>query len=223
MKRDNCGDWFCVITCEITPQAKPRTGKQVGVDVGLTHIITTSEGEKVDAPKHLSKAEKALRKAQRRLARRKKGSNRREKARLVVAKLHRKIARQRLDFLHKQSTKLIKEHDFVAIEDLNLRGLNKGMLAKSFNDVALGYLTGMLTYKAEWAGRQLVKVDPRFTSLDCSHCGHRSGKKPLHVREWTCEACLTVHDRDVNAAKNILGRALSSTGANGSRLLQAVA
>jgi putative transposase len=221
VQRERCGDWFAIFVCEVEPEPLSKADSKVGIDFGLTHIVTTSDGEKEDAPKHLRKAEKALKKAQRRLARRKKGSKRREKARILAAKLHRKIQRQRAHFLHYHSSKLIREHDLIAIEDLNLRGLNKGMLAKSFNDVAIGHLTAMLTYKAEWAGRQLVKVDPRYTSQDCSNCGHRSGKKPLHIRKWTCQACNVEHDRDVNAAKNILARA-EPLVANGSGLLHAV-
>jgi putative transposase len=206
VKRDNCGDWFVVFTCEVEAKPLPSTGPCIGIDLGVSHIVVTSKGEKIETPKHFSKAEKALRKAQRRLARRKKGSVRREKARRLVAKQHRKVQRQRLDFLHKLSTNLIKENDVIQIEDLNIKGLASGMLAKSVNDVAWGTLTQMLTYKAEYAGRQLVKVDPRYTSQDCSDCGHRSGKKPLHIRKWICENCGAIHDRDINAAKNIQAR-----------------
>jgi putative transposase len=208
VKRDACGDWFVIFTCEVEAKPLPGTGSSIGIDLGVSHIVVTSDGEKVETPKHFSKAEKALRKAQRRLARRKKGSNGREKARLLVAKQHRKVQRQRLDFLHKLSTDLIKANDVIQIEDLNIKGLASGMLAKSVNDVAWGTLTQMLDYKAAYAGRQVVRVDPRYTSQDCSDCGHRSGKKPLHVRKWICENCGSIHDRDVNAAKNIQARAV---------------
>jgi putative transposase len=210
VKRDSCGDWFVVFTCEVEAKLLPSTGSSIGIDLGLIHIVTPSEGKKTEAQKYFSKAQRALRKAQRRLARRKKGSNRREKARLLVAKLHRKVQRQRLDFLHKLSTNLIKAHDVIQIEDLNIKGLASGMLAKSVNDAAWGTLTQMLDYKAEYAGRQVVRVDPRYTSQDCSDCGHRSGKKPLHIRQWMCEQCSSIHDRDVNAAKNIKARAVPS-------------
>jgi putative transposase len=210
VKGDTCGDWFAVFTCEVGTKPLASTGQSIGIDVGLSQIVTTSNGEKLEAPKHFTKAEKALRKARRRLARRKKGSHRREKARQLVARLHRKIQRQRLDFLHKLSTKLVRNYDLIAIENLNIQGLNRGMLAKSFNDVAVGTLTGMLDYKAAYAGRQVVRVDPRYTSQDCSDCGHRSGKKPLHIRKWTCEVCGSVHDRDINAAMNIQARAVPS-------------
>jgi putative transposase len=207
VKRDACGDWFVIFTCEVEAKLLRQTGQTIGIDLGLIHIITPSEGKKTEARKYFSKAEKALRKAQRRLARRKKGSVRREKARRLVAKLHRKVQRQRLDFLHKLSTDLIKVNDVIQIEDLNIKGLASGMLAKRVNDAAWGTLTQMLDYKAEYAGRQVVRVDPRYTSQDCSNCGHRSGKKPLHIRKWVCENCGSIHDRDVNAAKNIQARA----------------
>jgi putative transposase len=160
VKRDACGDWFVVFACEVETKPLSSTGQSIGIDLGLIHIVTPSEGNKTEAQKYFSKAEKALRKAQRRLARRKKGSHRREKARLLVAKLHRKVHRQRLDFLHKLSTNLIKANDVIQIEDLNIKGLASGMLAKSVNDVAWGTLTQMLDYKAEYAGRQVVRVDP---------------------------------------------------------------
>lgn len=208
VKRDACGDWFVIFTCEVEVKPLPSTGSSIGIDLGVSHIVVTSKGEKVETPKHFSKAEKALRKAQRRLARRKKGSVRREKARRLVAKQHRKVQRQRVDFLHKLSTDLIKENDVIQIEDLNIKGLASGMLAKSVNDAAWGTLTQMLDYKAEYAGRQVVRVDPRYTSQDCSDCGHRSGKKPLHIRKWVCENCGSIHDRDINAAKNIQARAV---------------
>lgn len=222
IKRDSCGDWWATLSCEVQAQSLPKTGQVVGIDVGVSNIIATSDGELVQAPRHLRKAEKALRKAQRRLSRRKKGSERRKKARLAVAKIHRKTQRQRLDFLHKLTTNLVKKYDLIALEALTLQGLNKGILAKSFNDVALGHFNHLLDYKAADAGKTVVRVDPRYTSQDCSCCGHRSGKKPLHVRSWTCEKCQAKHDRDINAAKNILAKA-SPSSANGSRLLQAVA
>jgi putative transposase len=151
----------------------------------------------LDAP-----AQKALAKAQRRLARRKRGSKRREEARTQVAKLHQRVARQRADFLHKLSTRLVRENDVIVYEDLNLKGLASGMLAKSFRDVAIGMFTFMLTYKAEYAGREAVKVNPNYTSQDCSVCGHRE-KHPLWVREFECICCGTKHHRDTNAAINV--------------------
>jgi putative transposase len=201
VKREADG-WYVVFVCEVEIQPLPTTGSTIGIDLGLTDIVATSDGELIAAPKYFSKAQKALAKAQRRLARRKRGSKNREDARIQVAKLHQKVARQRSDFLHKLSSRLIKENDVIVYEDLNIKGLASGMLAKSFQDVAIGMFTFMLTYKAEYAGREAVKVNPNYTSQDCNVCGHRE-KHPLWVREFTCKGCGTLHHRDTNASINI--------------------
>jgi putative transposase len=201
VKREADG-WYVVFVCEVETNPLPATGNTIGIDLGLTDIVATSDGELIAAPKYLSKAQKALAKAQRRLARRKRGSKSRKEASVRVAKLHQKVARQRADFLHKLSTRLVKKNDVIVYEDLNLKGLASGMLAKSFQDVAIGMFTFMLTYKAEYAGREAVKVNPNYTSQDCSVCGHRE-KHPLWVRSFTCTGCGTFHHRDTNAAKNI--------------------
>lgn len=201
VKREADG-WYIVFVCEVEIQPLSATGNTIGIDLGLTDIVATSDGELIAAPKYFSKAQKALAKAQRRLARRKRGSKNREEARVQVAKLHQKVARQRSDFLHKVSTRLVTENDCIVYEDLNLKGLASGVLAKSFQDVAIGMFTFMLAYKAEYAGRQAIKVNPNYTSQDCSSCGHRE-KHPLWVRSFTCKECGTHHHRDINAAKNI--------------------
>lgn len=138
IKRDSCGDWFAIFACEIEPKYLPKTGNEVGVDVGLTYVVVTSDGEKFEAPKYLRKMEARLRKAQRRFSRKKAKSNRREKARILVAKLHRKVKRQREHFLRDVANYLIRNNDTIIVEDLNLLGLNRGMLSKSFTDVAIG-------------------------------------------------------------------------------------
>jgi putative transposase len=201
VKREADG-WYVVFVCEVEIQPLLATGNTIGIDLGLTDIVATSDGELIGAPKYFSKAQKALAKAQRRLARRKRGSKNREEARVQVARLHQKVARQRADFLHKLSHRLIKENDVIVYEDLNLKGLASGMLAKSFRDVAIGMFTHMLVYKAEYANRQAVKVNPNYTSQVCSTCGHRE-KHPLWVREFTCKGCGTEHHRDTNASINI--------------------
>ena len=197
--------WYVVFTAEHKPEKLEPTGNAIGLDMGLTDIIATSEGELVAAPKFFRKTQKKLRRAQRALARKKKGSANREKAKQLVAKVHRKITRQRHDFLHKLSTRLVRENDVIVIEDLSLKGLNRGMLAKSFNDAGIGYLVAMLTYKAENAGRQLIKVAPQYTSQDCPACGKRQ-KKELSERWHSCECGCEGH-RDVIAAQVIKGRA----------------
>ncbi|MGL4610443.1 MAG: RNA-guided endonuclease InsQ/TnpB family protein [Trueperaceae bacterium] len=201
VKREADG-WYVVLVCEVEIQPLLATGNTIGIDLGLTDIVATSDGELIAAPRHFSKAQKALAKAQRRLARRKRGSRNREEARVQVAKLHQKVARQRADFLHKLSHRLVKENDVIIHEDLNIKGLAKGMLAKSVHDVSWGKLIEMLTYKAENAGRQIVSVSPNYTSQDCSVCGHRE-KHPLWVRTFTCQGCGTFHHRDTNAAINV--------------------
>lgn len=204
VKREADG-WYVIFACEVEVKPLPKTGNAIGLDMGLTAIVAASEGELIAAPKFFSKAQKALRKAQRRLARRKRGSANREKARVQVSKLHQKVGRQRADFLHKLSTELVRENDVIAIEDLNIKGLSSGMLAKSVNDAAWGQLTHMLSYKAEEAGRNLIKVSPNYTSQDCPSCGNRQ-KKLLSERWHKCECGFEGH-RDVVAAQVILGRA----------------
>jgi putative transposase len=201
VKREADG-WYVVLVCEVEKQPLPKTGNTIGIDLGLTDIVATSDGELIAAPKYFSKAQKKLAKAQRRLARRKRGSKNREEARVQVAKLHQKVARQRADFLHKLSHRLIKENDVIVHEDLNIGGLAKGMLAKSVQDVSWGMLLEFILYKAENAGRTVVAVSPNYTSQDCSVCGHRE-KHPLWVREFTCKGCGTFHHRDTNASINI--------------------
>jgi putative transposase len=215
VKREADG-WYVVFSCEVDIKPRqynrrplPKTLNTIGIDLGLTNIVATSDGELIAAPKYFSKAQKALAKAQRRLARRKRGSKNREEARVRVAKLHQKVARQRADFLHKLSTRLVKENDVIVHEerqynrrDLNIKGLASGMLAKGVHDVSWGMLIQMLSYKAENAGRQCIAVNPNYTSQDCNVCGHRE-KHPLWVREFKCASCGTDHQRDVNASLNI--------------------
>lgn len=204
VKRE-ANQWYVVFTAEHEPKKLDPTGNTIGLDFGLTDIVATSEGELVAAPKPFKHAQRKLRVAQRSLSRKRKGSKNREKAKLKVAKLHQKVKRQRADFLHKLSTRLIKENDTIVIEDLSLKGLSRGMLAKSFNDAGIGYLVAMLTYKAENAGRQLIKVAPQYTSQDCPACGKRQ-KKELSERWHSCECGCEGH-RDVIAAQVIRGRA----------------
>lgn len=213
IKRDACGDWWAVFTCEVTAQPLPASGASVGIDRGITALIATSDGELVDNPKHFTKAEKALRKAQRRLARRKKGSTRREKARLVVAKLHRKTQRQRLDFIHKLTTHLVKHYDLIALEDLNVQGMSRSKLAKHILDAGWSTLMQQLDYKAEYAGRQVIKVNPAYTSQTCAACGHVGKDNRRTQARFECRSCGHTANADINAAQNILARAEPS-GAN---------
>lgn len=178
---------------------------ETGIDLGLTHFVVRDNGEKIDAPKFLRKAERRLKKLQQSLARKQKGSNNRAKARVKVAKAHAKVADSRRDFHHKLSTTIIRENQAVYVEDLAVAGLGRTWLAKSVHDAGWSAFVDMLEYKTARYGRAFAKVD-RFapTSQVCSACGVKDGPKSLDMRKWMCAACGVHHDRDVNAAKNIL-------------------
>jgi putative transposase len=178
---------------------------ETGIDLGLTHFAVLSDGKKVESPKFLRRAERKLKRLQQNLSRKQKGSNNREKAVLKVAKAHAHVANSRRDFHHKLSTRIIAENQGVYVEDLAVSGLGRTRLAKSVHDAGWSGFVGMLEYKASRYGRTFARVD-RFapTSQVCSTCGVKDGAKPLAVREWQCAGCGTRHDRDVNAARNIL-------------------
>ncbi|MFF9484538.1 RNA-guided endonuclease InsQ/TnpB family protein [Streptomyces sp. NPDC014676] len=219
--RDAASRFFASFVIDTDPAADqarmPATDQTVGIDLGLTHFAVLSDGTKIDSPRFLRRAEKKLKKAQRELSRKQKGSKNRAKARLKVARAHAKVADARREFHHRLSTKLISEDQGIAVEDLSVAGLARTRLAKSVHDAGWASFVNMLEYKAARYGRTLVKTG-RFepTSQTCSTCGAKDGPKPLHVREWTCSACGTVHDRDHNAALNIetaAGLAVSACGA----------
>ncbi|GAA1075375.1 RNA-guided endonuclease InsQ/TnpB family protein [Nocardiopsis metallicus] len=188
----------------------PETTPEVGIDLGLSHFAVLSDGTKVANPRFLRRAERKLKKAQRALSRKTKGSNNRNKARLKVARVHMRVADARKDFHHQLSTTIIRENQAVYVEDLCVKGLGRSRLAKSVHDAGWSAFVHMLEYKATRYGRFFAKVD-RFlaSSQTCSQCWAVDGPKPLHVRQWTCTACETLHDRDVNASRIVLaaGRA----------------
>jgi putative transposase len=219
--KDAAGRYFAsfVIDTDVAADAArmPETDRTIGIDLGLTPFAVLSDGTKIDSPRFLRRAEKKLKKAQRELSRRQKGSKNREKARLQVARAHAKVTDARREFHHQLSTKLISENQGIAVEDLSVAGLARTKLAKSVHDAGWSSFLSMLAYKAERYGRTLVKIG-RFepTSQTCSTCGAKDGPKPLNVREWTCTACGTVHDRDTNAAINVktaAGLAVPACGA----------
>ncbi|GAA3999570.1 RNA-guided endonuclease TnpB family protein [Deinococcus rubellus] len=207
----DCGKWYVSYVCEVAPQPLPNTGSAVGVDVRTTWFAITSDGEFVENPRHFQGAMKKLRVAQRAVSRKKnKRSNRRRKAVQQVAKLHRKVSRQRLDFHHRTAVKLIRENDLIAHEDLNVGGMGKGNLARSIHDVGWSQFFALLSQKAACAARRVVSVDPRYTSQGCNQCGHTSKANRLSQSRFVCQQCGHTENADVNAARNILGRAVPS-------------
>ena len=206
IKREVDG-WYVVFTAETENNLLPKTGKTIGIDVGLINFATLSDGEVVDNPHFLKAAEKRLKRANRSVSKKKKGSSNRRKAVLLLRKQHLKIKRQRQDFLHKISRSLINRFDEIGVEDLQIKNIVKNhFLAKSVMDASWGTFLQMLVYKAESAGRRVWKVDPKNTSQNCSKCGVKI-QKSLKMRVHICNNCETVLDRDHNAAINIKGRA----------------
>ncbi|MEV0639178.1 RNA-guided endonuclease TnpB family protein [Streptomyces sp. NPDC050619] len=219
--KDAAGRYFASFVIDTDPAADaarmPDTDDMIGIDLGLTHFAVLSDGTKIDSPRFLRRAEKKLKRAQRELSRKQKGSKNREKARLKVARAHAKVADARHEFHHQLSTQLIRDNQAIGVEDLAVKGLARSRLAKSVHDAGWSAFVHMLEYKAARYGRTLVKIG-RFepTSQTCSACGTNDGPKPLNVREWTCTACGTLHDRDHNAAINVktaAGLAVSACGA----------
>ncbi|GHH27482.1 RNA-guided endonuclease InsQ/TnpB family protein [Streptomyces lanatus] len=213
VSRDSADRWFVSMLCDDTPAPMPATAGAVGIDAGLDHLVTLSTGEKIANPRHERRDRARLAKAQRALAKKVKGSANRGKARLRVAKIHAMIADRRRDGLHKLTTRLVRENQTLVIEDLTVRNMVKNhKLARAISDASWTELRSMLEYKAAWHGRNLVVVDRFFPSSKlCSACGTITSMMPLNVRTWTCEGCGTTHDRDANAAKNLLAAGLAVT------------
>ncbi|MFD4157228.1 RNA-guided endonuclease InsQ/TnpB family protein [Streptomyces hydrogenans] len=219
VSQDAAGRWFVSLLCD-DPTVKPLpvTDTAVGVDVGLDHLLTLSTGEKIANPRHERRDRARLALAQRQLARKAKGDGaNRAKARRRVAKIHARIADRRRDGLHKLTTRLVRENQTIVIEDLTVRNMVKNhALARAISDASWSEFRSLLEYKAAWYGREVIAVDRFFPSSRlCSHCGALQERMPLCVRTWTCDSCGTTHDRDVNAARNLLaaGLAVSVCGA----------
>ncbi|MGW2109191.1 RNA-guided endonuclease InsQ/TnpB family protein [Streptomyces sp. NPDC001948] len=215
--KDAADRYFASFVVEAAPRALPGVEPVVGIDLGLGHFAVLSDGTKIAAPRFLRRAEKKLKREQRRLSRKAKGSNNRDKARIKVARAHAQVADVRREFHHQLSTWIIRENQAVAVEDLAVQGLARTRLAKSVHDAGWSAFVAMLEYKAALHGRQFIRIG-RFepTSQVCSACDVRDGPKPLHIRVWTCRACGAVLDRDINAAVNVAkaaGLAVSACGA----------
>ena len=214
--KDAAQRYFVTLCLEEEVRKLDPIHQAVGIDLGLTALATLSTGEKIQNPRHLDRFRRQLAHAQRDLSRKKKGSKRRGVQRRKVARLHARIAEARSDYLHKTTTDLVRRFDVIAIEDLNVRGMSKNhALARAVLGAAFGEFRRMLTYKCAWYGRELRTVERFYPSIKrCFDCGHVLEELPLDCREWTCPQCGQQHDRDLNAAKNILaaGQAVSARG-----------
>jgi putative transposase len=219
VKLDASGRWFVsLLVDDHTVKTLPQIDKAVGIDAGITSLIATSDGEKIANPKHFRRLRFKLRQAQKALSRRVKGSNNTEKARRKVSRIQAAIADARKDFLHKLTTRLARENQTIAVEDLAVKNMMKNRkLSAAIADASWSELVRQLEYKCQWYGRTLIKIDRWFpSSKRCGNCGHVVDKLPLDIREWDCPKCGTHHDRDINAANNILaaGLAVIVCGAN---------
>ncbi|WP_171313838.1 IS200/IS605 family element RNA-guided endonuclease TnpB [Enterococcus cecorum] len=216
VSRHASGKYYISLLCKEEINELPKTNSAIGIDLGITDFAILSDGQKIDNNRLTSKMEKKLKREQRKLSKRallakNKGiplseAKNYQKQKRKVARLHEKVMNQRTDFLNKLSTEIIKNHDIICIEDLNVKGmLRNHKLARSISDVSWSSFVAKLQYKVDWYGREIVKVDTWFPSSQiCSECGHKDGKKSLDIREWTCPICHTHHDRDINASINIL-------------------
>jgi len=214
--KDCANRYFVSILVEEDIKPLPVINKQVGLDLGLKSMVILSTGEAVGNPRYYAQDEKCLAKAQRRHAKKKKGSKNREKARRKVARVHARINDRRRDYQHKLSTRIVNENQVICVESLAVKNMVKNhCLAKSIHDVGWGEFVRQLEYKSQWYGRTLVKIDKWYpSSKRCFDCGHVVEDLPLEIRVWTCPECGVVHDRDQNAARNILaaGLAVSACG-----------
>lgn len=205
--------YFASILVEVPKKSREKTGKSVGVDLGITDFIVTSDGEKVKNPNFNRNLKDKLRTANKHLSRKTKGSNRYKRQRKKVAGIHEKIVNSRRDFQHKLSTRLINEYDMISLESLAVKNMIKNKnLSYSIQDSSWSSFIRMLEYKAKWYGKEIRKIDRFYpSSKTCSNCDYIIDKLPLSVRKWQCPKCSTEHDRDINAAKNIHRQGLTIT------------
>lgn len=214
LKRESTGKWYAILTAEAEPINVPKKeGEQVGIDLGLMTFATISNGEQIKKPKHMKIYEERLADAQRDLSKKKLRSRNRKKAKLKVARVYAKVADTRKDWLHKTANNLLSRYSFIALEDLNVQGIAEEH-GKGVSDAGWSIFTNTISYKAESAGCEVVFVNPKNTSKDCSRCGTEVPKE-LHERQHNCPSCGLSIDRDLNAAINILNRAtVGMTGSN---------
>jgi len=204
--------WYVCLSVEYNVIPKPAPDKQIGIDVGIKSFAVLSDGKIIDNPEYLANAEKELSKKQRVLSSKKKGSNKRNKAKIAVARFHKKISNQRKDFHHKVSRQIIDNYGYVVVEDLQIKNMVKNHnLAKSISDAGWGQFVSFLTYKAEEAGCYVKKINPRNTSKTCNICGYIYQEMTLAIRSWDCPICKSHHNRDVNASINILNKGVGSS------------
>ena len=209
--RTPSGKYFVVLNIDFEPKLKQNNGNSIGVDVGIKEFYSDSNGNVVSNPKFFEKSSRKLRREQRKLSKKKKGSNNRNKQRIRVARVHEKITNQRNDFLQKISTMLISENQVICIEDLKIKNMVRNhKLARCISSVSWGKFFNMLEYKANWYGNEIVKVPTMYpSSQTCSCCGYKNPLvKNLAIRKWECPNCHTIHDRDTNASINILNKGL---------------
>lgn len=229
IRKESSGGYTATIQIEYEPIELTKTNKQVGLDLGLADLVIQSDGFKLKNKKFERSLSEKRRIWERKLARRRLQAKQKiesakqvgidlewssfknvEKARRMVAKINRKIANQREDYLQKYTTALVKEFDLIAMEDLKTKNLLKNKrLSRSISDASWAKIRTMLQYKCDWYGKELIFVEPQYTSQTCSSCGQNTGKKPLHIREFTCPHCGIHHDRDINASINILNKAFT--------------
>ena len=213
LRKNATGGWDVSFSCEVNVEPRVPQTEAIGIDVGLTDFATFSDEQKVANPRFFKQGEKALAKAQQKLAKLKKGTLERRKQGKVVAKIHEKISNRRKNFCHKESKKIVDKYQYICIEDLDIKNMIEGSyFAKNISDVSWNHFRQFLTYKAAEAGRKLCLVNPAYTSQDCSQCGHRE-RKELSERTHCCSQCGYKTSRDVNAAKNILALGIDGLGA----------
>ena len=208
VSKNKIGQFFVLVLVEEEVLIKTSVGRSIGIDLGLNHLVTLSSGVQVENPRWFRKSQAKLRKEQKHLSRKKKGSNRYERQRRKVAKVHLKIKNQRSWMIHNLTTAIINTFDTIIVEDLNVAGMKK-LFGKSISDATFGEILRQLEYKSNWYGRTFHKIDRWYpSSKTCNCCGHKMDTMTLDIREWTCPNCNTHHDRDLNAAKNILDEGL---------------